>query len=71
MISRRYRKAAMKWHPDKNPDNKKEAEEKFKEVSEAYAVLSDKDKRAVYDRYGFEGLSGMPSGSADAGGQGM
>ena len=51
-----YRKLAMKWHPDKNPDNRAAAEEKFKLVSEAYDVLSDKDKRQVYDAYGEEGL---------------
>ena len=52
-IKRAYRKLALKWHPDKNPDNKKEAEEKFKEINEAYSVLSDKDKRRRYDHGGF------------------
>lgn len=50
-----YRKMAMKYHPDRNPDNK-EAEEKFKEASEAYEVLSDDNKRARYDRVGHEGM---------------
>lgn len=54
----RYRKLALKWHPDKNPDNKQQAEENFKEISEAYDVLSDPEKRQVYDRYGKEGLTG-------------
>jgi curved DNA-binding protein len=54
-IKRAYRKLAMKYHPDKNP-NKKEAEERFKEINEAYAVLSDKEKRKQYDTYGAEGF---------------
>lgn len=54
-IKKAYRKAAMKYHPDRNPGNK-EAEEKFKEVGEAYEVLSDDDKRARYDQYGFAGV---------------
>ena len=54
-IKKAYRKLAMKYHPDKNPNNK-EAEEKFKEASEAYEVLSDKEKRQVYDQYGHAGI---------------
>ena len=50
-IKRAYRKLAKQYHPDLNPDNK-EAEEKFKEVNEAYAVLSDKEKRQKYDQFG-------------------
>jgi molecular chaperone DnaJ len=52
-----YRKAAMKWHPDRNPDKKQEAEEKFREATEAYTILSDPQKRATYDRFGYAGLS--------------
>ena len=55
-IKKAYRKLALKIHPDRNPDNKAESEEKFKEVSEAYEILSDEDKRARYDRYGHEGV---------------
>ena len=47
---RRYRKAALRWHPDKNTENRAEAEEKFKEVAEAFDVLSDEHKKAVYDQ---------------------
>lgn len=54
-IKKAYRKLAMKYHPDRNPDNK-EAESKFKEVSEAYEVLSDQQKRQQYDRFGHDGL---------------
>ncbi len=54
-IKRAYRRMAVRYHPDKNPDNP-EAEERFKEASEAYAVLSDPEKRARYDRFGHDGL---------------
>src|SRR5579875_1723583 len=52
-----YRKLALQYHPDRNPGDK-EAEEKFKEAAEAYAVLSDSNKRAAYDRFGHQGVSG-------------
>lgn len=67
-IKKAYRKLAAKYHPDNNPDNKEEAEEKFKEASEAYAVLSDAEKRSQYDRFGhaaFEGGMGGGAGGFD------
>ena len=54
-IKKAFRKKAMKYHPDRNPDDK-EAEEKFKEVNEAYAVLSDPEKKSKYDRFGHAGV---------------
>ncbi len=65
-IKSSYRKLALQFHPDRNPDNK-EAEEKFKECNEAYAVLSDSEKRAAYDRFGHAGVSGN-GGFGGAGG---
>ncbi len=60
-IKKAFKKLAMKFHPDRNPDNK-EAEDKFKEAKEAYDVLSDAQKRAAYDQFGHEGVSGMGGG---------
>ena len=61
-IKKAYRKLAVKYHPDRNPGDK-EAEEKFKEATEAYEVLSDDQKRPIYDQYGFAGLDGMGGGA--------
>jgi len=58
-IKRAYRRMAIKYHPDKNPDNKKEAEAKFKECAEAYEVLSDPEKKQRYDQFGHDGLRGV------------
>src|SRR5690606_16847704 len=69
-LKKAYRKLAMKYHPDRNPDNK-EAEEKFKEVKYAYEILSDQQKREAYDSYGHVGVdpnAGMGAGMGGAGG---
>ena len=65
-IKKAYRKLAMKYHPDQNPGDKS-AEEKFKEVNEAYEVLSDADKKARYDQYGFAGVDPNFNPNAGAG----
>ena len=62
-IKKAYRKLAKKYHPDANPDNKQEAEAKFKEVNEAYEVLSDSQKRQMYDQFGHDGPQGFGSGN--------
>ena len=71
-IKKAYRKLAMKYHPDQNPGDKS-AEEKFKEVNEAYEVLSDADKKARYDQYGFAGVDPNfnPNAGAVAGSAGL
>jgi len=61
-IKASYRKAALKWHPDRNPEKKQEAEARFRECTEAYSVLSDQEKRQIYDAYGHAGLSGVGGG---------
>jgi len=60
-LKKSYRKLAMQYHPDRNP-NDKEAEERFKQINEAYQVLSDEEKRPIYDRYGKAGLEGQGMG---------
>lgn len=68
-IKKAYHQNALKYHPDKNPDNREEAEAKFKQASEAYDVLSDEKKKKIYDQYGEEGLKGgMGEGGAPGGG---
>src|SRR5208282_3113618 len=59
-----YRRLALKWHPDRNPANKEEAEVRFRESTEAYSVLSDTQKRQIYDTYGHAGLAGA-TGQSD------
>ncbi len=66
-IKKAYRKLAMKHHPDRNPDDKS-AEEKFKEIQKAYAILSDKEKRGAYDQFGHAGVDGMAGGGGPGAG---
>ncbi|KAF3621688.1 putative thioredoxin H2-like [Capsicum annuum] len=76
-LKRSYKRLAMKWHPDKNNQNKKEAEAKFKQISEAYDVLSDVQKRQIYDLYGEDALksgqfaSPTSTGSGSGNGRGF
>ena len=65
-IKKAYRKMALKYHPDRNPNNKEEAEKKFKEIGNAYTVLSDKKKKKQYDTFGEDGLKGMGEGGMGA-----
>ncbi|MGB3546691.1 MAG: molecular chaperone DnaJ [Saprospiraceae bacterium] len=69
-IKKAYRKKAMKYHPDRNPDDQK-AEAKFKDAAEAYEILSDADKRARYDRFGHAGVGGNAGGFGGGGAGGM
>lgn len=68
-IKKAYRKLALKWHPDRNPNDKETAEKQFKAISEAYEVLIDKNKRAVYDQFGEEGLKNGAPAPSGAGGE--
>lgn len=67
-IKKAYRRLAHKYHPDKAGDNKAEMEAKFKEINEAYQVLSDEQKRARYDQFGHAGVNGAAGGNPYAGG---
>ncbi|KXZ52890.1 hypothetical protein GPECTOR_8g270 [Gonium pectorale] len=71
-IKKAYRKQALKWHPDRNHDNKEEAEERFRDIAAAYEALSDPEKRKMYDQFGEEGLKrGGPGGPGGPGGGGF
>src|SRR5690606_22780015 len=65
-LKKAYRKLAMKYHPDRNPDDK-DAEAKFKEATEAYEILGDEQKRAAYDRFGHAGVDGQAGGGYGGG----
>lgn len=64
-IKSAYRRLALQHHPDRNPDKKEESEERFKEITEAYSVLADAEKRAAYDHFGFAGVGGAGAGAPD------
>lgn len=66
-IKSAYRSLSIKWHPDKNQDNTEEATEKFKQISEAYNVLSDPEKKKIYDEHGHDGLKSMDEGGGFGG----
>ena len=61
-IKKAYKKSALKWHPDRNRNNKEEAESKFKEISEAYDILSDTNKKNIYDNHGLDAVRQMNNG---------
>ncbi len=71
-IKKAYRKQALEWHPDRHKEDKEEAERRFKEINEAYQVLSDSQKRQAYDQFGHDAFApgGMPGGFGGFGGQG-
>lgn len=66
-VKKSYRKLALKWHPDRNPNNREEAEVKFKEISRAYEIISDPEKRQLYDQFGEEGLENGGGGGGGGG----
>ncbi|CAL8090552.1 unnamed protein product [Calicophoron daubneyi] len=69
-VKKAYRRLALRWHPDKNPNNKEEAERRFKLIAEAYDVLSDESRRRIYDQYGKAGLvNGVPHADNGYGGE--
>lgn len=68
MKLRKHTKRQLKWHPDRNKDNETTAKKKFQDVGEAFEVLSDKNKRTIYDQYGEDGLKGgIPTADAEGG----
>src|SRR4030043_1410563 len=70
-IKKAYRKQALEWHPDRHKDNKEEAEKRFKEINEAYQVLSDPQKKSAYDQFGHQAFTpggGFPGGGSPFGG---
>ena len=64
-IKKAYRKMSIKWHPDKNPDNKEEATKNFQRISEAYSILSDREKRQNYDQFGMDFVNNQNDGGVD------